>query len=204
MPSEWPAEPWNLCGRGWLTVWTAPRSAISLPSPDVVPLSLFGRVVVVSAFVDYQPPGVLSYHELMAAVLVRRGVRPGLSILDIWVDDATSERGARAMWAIPKLPANFAFASEPQLAATAHDDDLIASADETRRSSRTFPVRLTTSVWQSRRSQAQRTELRTSARAGLTRLRWRVTPGGRLGWLNAARPRLHVFVTNLHMRFGSP
>ncbi|SFR04079.1 Acetoacetate decarboxylase (ADC) [Lentzea waywayandensis] len=203
MPGEWPAEPWDLRGRGWLTVWTAPRSAISLPSPDVVPLTLFGRVVVVSAFVDYQPPGVLAYHELMAAVLVRRGARPGLSILDIWVDDTTSQRGARAMWAIPKVLAGFTFSPEP-LAATAHDDELIAAADETRGSSRTFPVRLTTSVWQFRRGQALRTELRTSARAGLTRLRWRITPGGELGWLNAAKPRLHLFVTDLHMRFGSP
>ncbi|MFJ5986988.1 acetoacetate decarboxylase family protein [Lentzea sp. NPDC092896] len=200
MSSEWPAEPWDLHGRGWLTVWTAPRSAISLPSPDVVPLTLFGRVVVVSAFVDYQPPGVLAYHELMAAVLVRRKARPGLSILDIWVDDTTSQRGARAMWAIPKLLADFTFSTEP-LAATAHDDELIAAADETRRSSRRFPVRLTTSVWQ---SGGKRTELRTSARAGLTRLRWRITPGSGLGWLNAAKPRLHLYVTDLHMRFGSP
>jgi len=203
MSSEWPAQPWDLHGRGWLTVWTAPRSAISLPSPDVVPLTLFGRVVVVSAFVDYQPPGVLAYHELMAAVLVRRKARPGLSILDIWVDDTTSQRGARAMWAIPKLLADFAF-SPGSLAATAHDDDLIATADETRGSSRTFPVRLTTSVWQCAEGQSKRTDLRTSARAGLTRLRWRITPGSGLGWLNAAKPRLHLFVTDLHMRFGSP
>ena len=176
-----------------------------LPPPDVVPLTLFGRVVVVSAFVDYRPPGVLAYHEVMAAVLVRRKVRFGLSILDILVDDSTSQRGARAMWGIPKLLAGFTFSTEPHLDATAHEDgDVIASATEARRSSRAFPARLTTSVWQTLHGTTHRTELRTSARVSLTRLRWRITPDSELGWLQAARPRLHLAVSTLHMRFGSP
>ena len=205
MPSEWPTEPWDLHGRGWLTLWTAPRSAVPLPPPDVVPLSLFGRVLVVSAFVDYQPPGVLAYHEVMAAVLVRRKARLGLSILDILVDDSTSQRGARALWGIPKLLAGFTFSTEPHLDATAHDNgDVIAAATETRRSSRAFPVRLTTSVWQTLHGGTHRTALHTSARVSLTRLRWRITPDGELGWLQAARPRLHLAVSTLHMRFGSP
>jgi hypothetical protein len=88
MPADFPPAPWDLCGQGWPTVWTAPRSAAPLPPPGVVPLTLFGRVVVVSALVDYRPPGLLSYHELMTAVVVvRRGVRFGLSITDIWVDE---------------------------------------------------------------------------------------------------------------------
>jgi hypothetical protein len=204
MRSEWPAEPWDLHGRGWLTVWTAPRSAVPLPPPDVVPLSLFGRVVVVSAFVDYRPPGVLSYHEVMAAVVVRRGARLGLSILDIMVDDTRSRLGARALWGIPKLQAGFTFSAEPHLDATAHEDgDAIASARETRRWSRALPVRLTTSVWQTLHGTTKRTPLRTSARVSPTRLHWRVKPDGELGWLEAARPHLHVAVSTLHMRFGS-
>ncbi|MDX3659198.1 acetoacetate decarboxylase family protein [Streptomyces sp. ID05-26A] len=204
MPSEWPAEPWDLHGRGWLTVWTAPRSAVPLPPPDVVPLTLFGRVVVVSAFVDYQPPGVLSYHEVMAAILVRRKARLGLSILDILVDDSTSQRGARELWGIPKLLAGFTFSAGARLEATAHDDgEEIAAASETRKPSRALPVRLTTSVWQTLHGKTKRTALHTSARISLTRLRWRITPDGELGWLEAARPRLHVAVSTLHMRFGS-
>ncbi|MGW6447361.1 acetoacetate decarboxylase family protein [Lentzea sp. NPDC055074] len=204
MPSEWPAEPWDLHGRGWLTVWTAPRSAVPLPPPDVVPLTLFGRVIVVSAFVDYQPPGVLSYHEVMAAVLVRRKAGLGLSILDILVDDSTSQQGARELWGIPKLLAGFTFSPGTRLEATAHEDgDVIASASETRKPSRAFPVRLTTSVWQALHGKTTRTQLRTSARIGLTRLRWHFTPDSEFGWLGAARPRLHVAVSTLHMRFGS-
>ncbi|MET9224338.1 acetoacetate decarboxylase family protein [Lentzea sp. NPDC003310] len=204
MPSEWPAEPWDLHGRGWLTVWTAPRSAVPLPPPDVVPLTLFGRVLVVSAFVDYQPPGVLSYHEVMAAVVVRRGARLGLSILDIMVDDSTSQLGARALWGIPKLLADFTFGTGTHLDATAHEDgEVIAAATESRRWSRALPVRLTTSVWQTLQGSTKRTALHTSARISPARLHWRITPDGELGWLTAARPRLHVAVSTLHMRFGS-
>ncbi|ANZ39655.1 hypothetical protein BBK82_30050 [Lentzea guizhouensis] len=63
-------------------------------------------------------------------------------------------------------------------------------------------MRLATSVWQSLHGNAHRTRLGTSARVRPTRLRWQITPGGRLGWLTAAKPRLHLAVTNMRMRFG--
>lgn len=200
MSADFPLAPWDLGGQGWLTVCTAPRPAISPHAPGVVPLSLFGRVLVVAAFVDYDSSGLLSYHELMVAVVVRKGFRLGLSITDIWVDDETSQRGARAMWGIPKQLADFTLTAEPRLTATAGS---IATAEELPRRSPSLPVRLTTSVWQSVGGKARRTELRTSARVRLTRLRWRLVPGGALGRLATARPRLHLAVANLRMRFGS-
>ncbi|KOV78211.1 acetoacetate decarboxylase family protein [Nocardia sp. NRRL S-836] len=204
MPADFPPEPWDLRGRGWLTVWVAPRSAFSPHSPGVVPLSVFGQVLVVSAFVDYRPPGLLSYHELMAAVVVRHGIRVGLSITDIWVDDTRSQRGARAMWGIPKELADFTLSAGP-LAATARTGTVpIAAADEHPLRAPGLPVRITTSVWQSLRGNAQRTRLGTAARVRPTRLRWRIPQDGRLGRLTAARPLLHLAVTNLRMRFGSP
>ena len=203
MPADFPPEPWDLRGRGWLTVWTAPRSAVPPPPPGVTPLTLFGRVVVVTAFVDYTPPGLLSYHELMAAVLVRRGVRPGLTITDIWVDDETSRSGARAMWGIPKEMADFTLTAEPGLTADARDPESIAGAEESPRRAPGLPAWITTSVWQSLGGKAHRTKLRTSARVRPTRLRWRITPDGALGRFTNARPRLHLAVTNLRMRFGS-
>lgn len=201
MSTDFPPAPWDLCGRGWLTVSTAPRPAISPHAPGVVPLSLFGRVLVVSAFVDYDSTGLLAYHELMVAVVVRKGFRPGLSITDIWVDDETSQRGARAMWGIPKQLAEFTLTAGSRFEATAGS---IATAAEQPRRSPALPVRLTTSVWQSLAGTAVRTPLRTAARVRLTRLRWRVTPGGPLTWLTTTRPRLHLAVTDLRMRFGSP
>ncbi|GHH40175.1 acetoacetate decarboxylase family protein [Lentzea cavernae] len=201
MPADFPPEPWDLCGRGWLTVSTAPRSAVPPPPPGVVPLTLFGHVVVVSAFVDYTPPGLLSYRELMTAVVVRRGFRLGVTITDIWVDDETSRAGARAMWGIPKEIADFTLVAEPGLTADAHG---IAGADERPRRAPGLPAWITTSVWQTLGDDTRRTRLRTTARVRPTRLRWRVTSGGALGWLTHTRPRLHLAVTNLRMRFGSP
>ncbi|MGI5498906.1 acetoacetate decarboxylase family protein [Lentzea sp. CA-135723] len=200
---DFPAAPWTLCGRGWLTVWTAPRSAVPLLPAGVAPLSLFGRVVVVSAFVDYSPEGLLSYRELMAAVAVRRGVRFGLSITDIWVDDETSRAGARAMWGIPKEMAEFTLAGGPRFTALAHG---IAEASGTAgdHSPSGLPVRVGTSVWQTRDGEGVRTALRTAARVRPTRLRWRFFPDGALTWLTNARPRLHLAVTGLRMRFGQP
>ncbi|MCG8922583.1 acetoacetate decarboxylase family protein [Lentzea sp. CC55] len=195
---DFPPAPWDLCGQGWLTVWTAPRSAVPPSPPGVVPLTLFGRVLVVTAFVDYRPPGLLSYHELLAAVVVRKGVSPGLSITHIWVDDETSRRGARAMWAIPKQPADFTF-DAGHLTARTH-----ATAEEAPLKAPGLPARITTSVWQARNGTAHRTALRTSARVRPTRLRWHLPGTGGIGWLTAARPRLHLAVTNLRMRFGEP
>lgn len=54
------------------------------------------------AFVDYDDGGVLAYHEMFVARLVRDGVVPRVHITDIWVDSAPSREGGRSLWAIPK------------------------------------------------------------------------------------------------------
>lgn len=59
-------------------------------------------------------------------------------------------------------------------------------------------------MWQSAGATAQRTELRTTAHVRPARLHWQIPSHGGLGWLTAARPRLHLAVTNLRMRFGRP
>ncbi|WP_308431733.1 acetoacetate decarboxylase family protein [Amycolatopsis acidiphila] len=62
------------------------------------PVTVLGRAVVATAFVDYLPGGLLPYHELLAAVVVRRGRRLGLTITDIWVDSPASRAGGRELW----------------------------------------------------------------------------------------------------------
>ncbi len=63
--------------------------------------------LVATAWVHYEPGGVLSYRELLTAVLVRRGGRSLVSITDIWVDSEASLRGGRELWGIPKDLATF-------------------------------------------------------------------------------------------------
>jgi hypothetical protein len=68
--------------------------------------------VYMVAFVTYEEPSPLTYHELLVARPVRsdgRGRR--VSITDIWVDSPASVAGGRELWAIPKDLCDFAFAT---------------------------------------------------------------------------------------------
>jgi acetoacetate decarboxylase len=58
-----------------------------------------------AAFADYQDRGVLAYHELLVARLLRDGRSPRVQVTDIWVDSEESLAGGRSLWAIPKQPA---------------------------------------------------------------------------------------------------
>ncbi|MGW4115932.1 acetoacetate decarboxylase family protein [Actinosynnema sp. NPDC004786] len=102
--ADYPPEPWRLNGRGCVAVWLV--RATELPPLPARPVTLVGRAVVGTAFVDYRPPG-MAYHEVLAAVLVRRGPRVGVSITHIWVDSEASRAGGRELWGIPKERAAF-------------------------------------------------------------------------------------------------
>ncbi|GAA4296590.1 hypothetical protein GCM10023148_57270 [Actinokineospora soli] len=80
----YPPEPWDLRGAAVVSVW-------------------WRRGPVCTAFVDYQPDGVMAYHEL----LVARPTRHGVTIPSIWVDSPASRAGGRDLWAIPKDLADF-------------------------------------------------------------------------------------------------
>ena len=74
---------------------------VDLP-PGCTPVRVGGRGVVGTAWVSYEPGGVLSYREVMATLLVRRGRRVMPTIMRIWVDSEASRDGGRALWGIPK------------------------------------------------------------------------------------------------------
>src|SRR4051812_35716784 len=107
MDIEYPPEPWELHGHGYASVWAVPESEIVDLPEGIRPVTLFGKALVGTAFVDYLPSGTLSYHELLVVVLVRHGRSVGVTITQIWVDSAASRAGARAMWGIPKELAEF-------------------------------------------------------------------------------------------------
>jgi hypothetical protein len=87
-----PSPPWSLSARAWLSVFALRATG----RPDRPP-GLYGV-----ALVDYGEPGVLTYHELLVARLLREGRTPRVRVTDIWVDSAVSREGGRALWAIPK------------------------------------------------------------------------------------------------------
>ncbi|XVS67080.1 acetoacetate decarboxylase family protein [Actinosynnema sp. CA-299493] len=194
---SYPPEPWELHGRACVSVWLV--RATALPPLPVPPVTVFGRAVVGTAFVDYRPPG-LAYHEVLAAVLVRRGWRFGVSITRIWVDSPASRAGGRELWGIPKELAGFEW-----------DRDLTASARDERGPIATvraraprFDVRLPAagSTWQAFGDGVARTPLRVTGRVAPVRARWHIDPAGPLAWLLPHRPLVGVAVRRMRMTFG--
>jgi hypothetical protein len=203
----YPPEPWALRGQMHVAVWLVPRAGnTSHPVPaGTRRLLVAGREVVGTAWVDYQPVGVLTYRELLVATLVRDGVRPRATITGIWVDSVPSRDGGRALWAIPKDLARFAFSVEPgDFSAEAHIDDQSIASASVRRGVRLpgrWPVRFR--VVQDRDGQPQTTRVRATARIQIGRSDWHFAPDGPLAHLRGLRPRVTVTLADFRMTFGS-
>ncbi|SFI97928.1 Acetoacetate decarboxylase (ADC) [Amycolatopsis sacchari] len=199
---DYPPEPWDLRGHGYVSLWLVPAGVVPSLPPGVRPVTLFGRAVVATAFVDYLPGGLLPYHELLAAVAVRQGGRFGLTITDIWVDSPASREGGRELWGIPKELAEFAVRHEPSFTGGATADGaLLAEARVGGLSpglKLPFPVRGT--VLQALRGAVAQTPVRAAGTVHLGVGTWRV--GGALGWLRGRRPFLTVAARDFTMRFG--
>jgi hypothetical protein len=204
---SYPPEPWALFGQMHVSVWLVPRGRRpSHPVPSGIRrLLVAGRAVVGTAWVDYQPGGVLSYRELLAATLVRDGVRPRATITGIWVDSVPSRDGGRALWSIPKELARFAFDAAPGgLAAEAHIEGRPIASALVRRGVRLpgrWPVRFR--VVQDRDGQPQTTRVRATARIRLGRCDWQFGADGPLAYLRGLRPRVTVTLADFRMTFGS-
>lgn len=204
---SYPPEPWVLRGQMHVSVWLVPRGGRAshrVPS-GMRRVLVAGRAVVGTVWVDYQPGGVLSYRELLAATLVRDGVRPRATITGIWVDSVPSRDGGRALWAIPKELARFAFdVPAGDLTADAHIDGRSIASASVRRGVRLpgrWPVRFR--VVQDRDGQPQTTRVRATARIHLGRSDWRIGPDGPLAYLRGLRPRMTVTLADFRMTFGS-
>ncbi|WP_411104257.1 acetoacetate decarboxylase family protein [Streptomyces sp. cmx-4-9] len=108
MPT-YPPEPWHLAGQMLLSLWAVPRKDLPPLPTGVRPLAVAGRALMGAAWVRYEGDSVLRYNEVLCAVLVRDGLRPRVSITDIWVDSPPSMAGGRELWGIPKELAAFDF-----------------------------------------------------------------------------------------------
>ncbi|MGH4025064.1 MAG: acetoacetate decarboxylase family protein [Pseudonocardiaceae bacterium] len=199
--SGYPPEPWELRGQLHLTVWRVPSASVPLLSPGLAPVRLRGAVPVATAWVIYEPGGVLSYRELLVAVLARRGGKPLVTITDIWVDNVASLRGGRELWGIPKQWASFRVDGNSCDAVDA-DGELIAR-------SAVRPIGALPRRWRGGYTVAQQRAddlllipVRWVASVRLIRISWEFAPGGPLGWLADARPAFSTSFRDFILRFG--
>jgi Acetoacetate decarboxylase (ADC) len=201
----YPPQPWSLRGDMHVSVWAVPVA--DLP---VIPSELAGAVRVVrlgrralvgAAWVDYQPGGDMTYHELLSSVLMRAGLRPRVTITHIWVDSADSRDGGRELWGIPKDLADFQMTSDAAGASSGADPIASASMRGGLRLPGRWPIGFR--VTQALSGKPKTTRVRATARVSFAKVEWHVAPDGPLGFLSACRPMLSVVASGFRMRFGS-
>ena len=134
----------------------------------------------------YEPGGVLSYRELLVAVLAHRGKRPLATITDIWVDSAPSLHGGRELWGIPKQRASFRIDGATCGAVNA-DSELIASAAVRPIGGLPGRWRGGYTVAQQRAGELVLIPVRATSGVRLIRISWEFAPGGPRGGLTSAR-----------------
>jgi hypothetical protein len=204
--NAYPPEPWRLQGQLHLTVWRVDVAALPPLPSELRPIRLGASALAGTAWVDYEPGGLLSYRELLAAVPAHRAGRPVVSITDIWVDSEPSLRGGREMWGIPKDLATFdverAGPTQRWSAATP-DGAPVAHGTVTARTALPGHWPAGYSVAQQLAGQLALTPVRSRSALQLARSTWEFAPGGSLRWLRAARPLLAVSLRDFDLRFGT-
>lgn len=202
MPN-YPPEPWNLAGDAHLSVWQVPADRLPRLPGIVTPVTLGGRALVVTAWIDYRPPGEMSYHELLATVAVRRGVRPTGSITEIWVDSEASLAGGRELWGIPKDLATLTFTGGRGFTGSASTErDWIATAAFASRCGPPASLPASFAIVQSVHGTPLASRVTSRGRPRLASARWNINPAGPLGYLAGRKPLLSAQLLDFRLRFG--
>jgi hypothetical protein len=195
-----PSPPWQLRARAWVSVF-AVRSAGR--EGGAGPGTGRSAGLHAAAFVDYQAGGVLAYHELLVARVVRHGRHPAVRITDIWVDSAASLAGGRSLWAIPKQAARLGLDVDGSTASvTVSAEEPVARA---RFVTGPAPLRVPFATSTSQVRQDGRlvvTPFSGSGRPGPCRAAWHFEPQGPLGFLAGCRPVASFHLREARLRFG--
>ncbi|HEU0102329.1 MAG TPA: hypothetical protein VFR07_08430 [Mycobacteriales bacterium] len=104
LPAGTPLPPWACRVEGVLWWHRAPARA-ALPHTALAGTG--ARPYVVGALLHYLDSPVGPYREVLAGVVGRAGLLPGVGIPFIAVDSPASVQGGRAHWALPKVLATF-------------------------------------------------------------------------------------------------
>ncbi|SFB20515.1 Acetoacetate decarboxylase (ADC) [Amycolatopsis marina] len=200
---EYPPEPWHLAGQGFLSAWQVPVGELPRLPAGVQPLTVAGRAVVTTAWIDYQDHGQLAYHELLAAVAIRGGLTATATITEIWVDSEVSLAGGRQLWGIPKDLADFDFRHGRSFTATASTpQDWIATAAFTVRGGPPVPMAGSFTIAQRVGDSIRRSPVRSRALPRAASANWNINPDGPLGYLAGRTPLLNLHARDFRLRFG--
>ncbi|HLV80432.1 MAG TPA: acetoacetate decarboxylase family protein, partial [Chthonomonadaceae bacterium] len=106
----YPAPPWHLQGAAFpmLQVVDSRRARLFVPYGLKIVSLWPGKTLGGLILASYGPGSDLEYNELIAfPALVRRGLKWGVWISHIYVDDDNSLLGGREIWGLPKQWAEF-------------------------------------------------------------------------------------------------
>jgi hypothetical protein len=209
--ASYPPEPWQLGGSMFVSVFRVPPADLprdldlALPI-GTRPLLLGGQAVVGAAFVRYEPGSVLSYDELLTAVLVHRRGRLRTTIPDIWVDSPASVAGGRELWGIPKVLADFERTTltrgGAELRATA-GGQVVAELRVRPRWRLPGWRRLPLSTAQRLDGVETVSRVQSLARVRVVQAAWRFPVGSPLRYLDGRRPVVSTALEQMAISFGS-
>ncbi len=197
---SYPPQPWWLCGELSVSLWRLPKRLLPAVPAGLSPVLLGNAGIVGTAWVLYRAGSVLEYNELLAAVLVRRGLRFRACITHIWVDSEASRQGGRELWGIPKEKAAFEVAAVDPLRIEARG---IASATVADRLTLPKEWSLGYRIAQLVAGGVLESRVRVRGRAAVRTASWHPDPTGPLGWLHGRRPFFSVALHDFTMRFGA-
>ncbi len=206
--ADFPPEPWQLGGSMLATVWRVDadevrtRVAPHLPA-GVRPVTAGRHGLLLTAFVRYEPGSVLSYDELLVAVVARHGRRPVTTIPQIWVDSPASVAGGRELWGIPKHLAGFRQSWGNRITAEATIDDRVAATVDATQGRR-LPGWRRVPLPNAHRLDGRETfaEVQALGRLHLASASWSFADDGPLAWIGRGRPVLSLALREMAIRFG--
>jgi len=213
----YPPGPWHVRSELLVSVLRVPVDRLA-GLPDALPTGFAEVPVGGSAFVGlaairYLPGGVLTYDELLVAVLSTDDRSLRVTIPQIWVTSAASRAGGRELWGIPKglarvtrstVPGSRPGSTSVRTEVRTPDGDPVARVTS-RLGGRLLPVPVVLPLSTAQRRVDGSTVVAHNAVRGTLRrlaVRWDLPEAGPLGHLHGIRPVASVAVVDAAVVFG--
>jgi hypothetical protein len=191
---SYPPPPWTLAGSFLNASFALRAKAVAALVPEPLKLvTLPGGLALGSVTIGrYGPGSTLEYNELIAAVAVRYGRRPGIYVTHIGVDNNASLRGGRELWNLPKQLWRFEWEFDPlRISLRVWDGvNLVCAISEVSHSARLWPLRGPLTTFTVRNGIVAVIPSEGDMRCNRTPWRWQPGPDSPLALFQPAGPML--------------